>query len=113
MIYFRSKPGMFFKYFSEHLSDLTNSKASQLQTAQEIERCTTSKDSLSNQQLPPDASVGLPAPQPVQRVELVDLLTDVAGVMREKFRSKQCFNLCYSVNRESEQIYIDLLPVFK
>jgi len=42
----------------------------------------------------------------VQRVELVDLLTDAAGVMREKFQSKQCFNLCYSVNRESKHIFM-------
>jgi len=105
---------MFFKYFSEHLSDLTNGKASQFQTVPEVSRCTISEDSLSNQQPPPDASVTLPVPQPsAQRVELVDLLTDVAGVMREKFQSKQYFNLCYSVNRESKQIFIDLLPVFK
>jgi len=45
----------------------------------------------------------------VQRIELVDLLTDVAGVMREKFQSKQYFNLCYSVNRDSNQVFIDVL----
>jgi len=105
---------MFFKYSNEHLSELTNSKASQLQTVPEVERCTTSKDSLSSQQLPPDVSVAFPVLQPsVQRVELVDLLTDVAGFLRDKFESKQCFNLCYSVNRESKQIFIDLLPVAK
>jgi len=105
---------MFFKHFSEHLSELTNSRASQLQTFPEVERCTTSKDYLSSQQPTPDVSVAFPVPHPsVQRVELVDLLTDVAGVMREKFQSKQFFNLCYSVNRDSKQIFIDLLPVAK
>jgi len=95
------------------LSELTNNSAFDSPTGTEVEKDIMSSCPLPNRQLPPDASVGLPVPHLyVQRVELVDLLTDVAGVLREKFQSKQCFNLCYSVNRESKQILIDLLPFY-
>jgi len=58
--------------------------------------------------------VRLPAPPPyAQKAELVDLLTDAAGVLRENFKTQQCFNLCYAVNRDSKQIVIDVLPSCK
>jgi len=100
LTFFRSKAGMFFKYFSEHLSEVTKSGASEPQTATETNK---SRESIQNS-LPVHHSS-------VQRVELIDLLTDVAGVLREKFQSKQYFNLCYSVNEKSKRIFIDLLPV--
>jgi len=71
----------------------------------------TVTNTLLTKKIPADVSVALPVYQPsVQRVELVDLLTDVAGVMREKFQCKQYFNLCYSVNRDSKQVFINILP---
>jgi len=108
---FRSKAGKFFKYFSDYLSQLTNSGPYQP---------TVSIDDIINDDTEPPMEVCseyrhrlllLEGASPsVQRVELVDLLTDAAGVMREKFQSKQYFNLCYSVNRDSKQVFIDVLP---
>ncbi|KAF6033338.1 CASP9 [Bugula neritina] len=107
----RSKAGKFFKYFSDYLSQLTNSGPYQP---------TVSIDDIINDDTEPPMEVCseyrhrlllLEGASPsVQRVELVDLLTDAAGVMREKFQSKQYFNLCYSVNRDSKQVFIDVLP---
>ncbi|KAF6033754.1 hypothetical protein EB796_007936 [Bugula neritina] len=107
----RSKAGKFFKYFSDYLSQLTNSGP--YQPTMSID------DILNNEGEPPIEVCSeylhrlllLESASPsVQRVELVDLLTDVAGVLREKFQSKQYFNLCYSVNRDSNQVFIDVLP---
>jgi len=103
---------MFFKYFSEYLSELTNCMTSDLHTSNKTVRDTTSRDSFQRQKQSLEVSVEPPVSKPtVQKVELVDLLTDVAGVLREKFQSKQCFNLCYSVNRDSKHVVLDLAPL--
>ncbi|KAF6027076.1 hypothetical protein EB796_014620 [Bugula neritina] len=108
----RSKAGMFFKYFSEYLSELTNCMTSDPHTSNKTVRDTTSRDSFQRQKQSLEVSVEPPVSKPtVQKVELVDLLTDVAGVLREKFQSKQCFNLCYSVNRDSKHVVLDLAPL--
>ncbi|KAF6026742.1 hypothetical protein EB796_014945 [Bugula neritina] len=80
----KSKAGKFFKYLSEHLSQLT---------------ATSNKDGATT---PTNANTS---------VELTDLLTDAAGILREKFQSKQFANLCYTHNRHSKWLLIDVFPV--
>jgi len=54
-------------------------------------------------------SVSIIRNNPVVRVELLDLLTDVAGIMRETSRATQYANLCYTTDRNSKQIFLDML----
>jgi len=97
-----------FKCLSEHLRDLTSDYRSKLLTP-----ATCSSDDITEQtdrQMSTDDSV-LPderKDKPVMRVNLLDLLTDVAGIMRETSRSTQYANLCYTVDRNSQQIFIDI-----
>jgi len=44
----------------------------------------------------------------IMRLNLLDLLTDVAGIMRYTSRSTQYANLCYTIDRNSQQIFIDI-----
>jgi len=46
---------------------------------------------------------------PVVRVKLLDLPTDVARIMRETSRATQYANLCYTTDRNSKQIFLDML----
>jgi len=97
-----------FKCLSEHLRDLTSDYRSKLLTP-----FTSSSDDITEQterKLSTDDSV-LPEERedkPVMRVNLLDLLTDVAGIMRDTSRSTQYANLCYTVDRNSQQIFIDI-----
>ena len=46
--------------------------------------------------------------QPLPRVELVKLLTDVSGFIREKSRSTQYINYCYRLSRECKPIVLEI-----
>lgn len=102
---FRSKAGKFFKYFSDHLSQLTTCESHQV-IAKE------GRISTPAAHFPSDMSHGglSVTRSVVHRVELVNLLTDAAGILRENSQSKQCFNLCYAINKNSKAIVIDILP---
>jgi len=97
-----------FKCLSEHLKDLTSYYRSKLLAPR-----TSSSDDIEEQtdrQLSTDDSV-LPderKDKPVMRVNLLDLLTDVAGIMRDTSRSTQYANLCYTVDKSSQQICIGI-----
>lgn len=51
----------------------------------------------------PDAS-SLP------NVQLLELLTDTAGIVREKSMFRQYMNICYKVNSKSKNVWIEVLP---
>jgi len=97
-----------FKCLSEHLKDLTSDYRSKLlapptsssdDITEQTDRQTSTDDSL----LPDERRENS-----VMRVNLLDLLTDVAGIMRDTSRSTQYANLCYTVDRNSQQIFIDI-----
>jgi len=97
-----------FTCLSEHLRDLTSDYRSKLVTP-----ATSPSDDITEQrdrQLPTDDSILREEREdkPVKRVNLLDLLTDVAGIMRDTSRSTQYANLCYTVDRNSQQIFIDI-----
>jgi len=46
----------------------------------------------------------------IPQVELVTLLTDVAGVVREKSQFTHYMNYCYTVTNTSKRIVIEILP---
>jgi len=98
-----------FKCLSEHLRDLTSDYRSKL-----LAPPTSSSDDITKQtdrQLSTDGSI-LPDKEKqisaIMRVNLLDLLTDVAGIMRDTSRSTQYANLCYTVDRNSQQMVIDI-----
>jgi len=104
-----------FKCLSEHLRGLTSGHRSKLLASD-----SSSSDDVTEQtdrQMSTDYSV-LPnssnsmysrqREKSVRRVNLLDLLTDVAGIMRDTSRSTQYANLCYTVDRNSQQIFIDI-----
>jgi len=97
-----------FKCLSEHVRDLTSDYRSKLLTP-----ATSSSDHVTKQtdrKLSTDDSV-LPdkkKDKPVMTVNLLDLLTDVAGIMRDTSRSTQYANLCYTVDRNSQPFFIDI-----
>ncbi|KAF6036703.1 hypothetical protein EB796_004975 [Bugula neritina] len=104
----KSKPGLMFKCLSEHLRDLTSDYRSKLLTpatssSDDIEEQTDRKLSTDDSVLPDERK-----DKPVMRVNLLDLLTDVAGIMRDTSRSTQYANLCYTVDRNSQQICIGI-----
>jgi len=97
-----------FKCLSEHLRDLTSDYRSKLVTP-----VTSSSDYITQQtdrRLSTDDSVlsGERRKKPVMTVNLLDLLTDVAGIMRDTSRSTQYANLCYTVDRNSQPVFIDI-----
>jgi len=98
-----------FKCLSEHLRDLTSDYRSKLLTpatsssddiTEQTDRKLSTDDSVS-----PDKGKQISA---IMRVNLLDLLTNVAGIMRDTSRSTQYANLCYTVDRNSQQIVIDI-----
>lgn len=109
-----------FGCFSEHLSDLTTSV---LYKPTPTEKEVSHKTPSSEENRPASAAgssettyslahVGSATPLS-PTIELTELLADVAGTVREKSRSTSTVNLCYSVNRNSKQVYINLLPAKK
>ena len=44
------------------------------------------------------------------KVELVSMLTDLSGLVREKSSFTQYLNYCYTINRHSRLVYLDILP---
>ncbi|KAF6028770.1 hypothetical protein EB796_012923 [Bugula neritina] len=106
-----------FECLSEHLEELTSVYRSKLLTLP-----TSSSDDITEQtdrQMSTDVSV-LPDSSSstssgkirefVRRVNLLDLLTDASRKMREKEHPliTQYANLCYTVDRNSQQIFIDI-----
>ena len=53
-------------------------------------------------------------PQPCRRqlpkIELISLLTDVSGMVREKSQFTQYLNYCYSLSKNSKPVLVDILP---
>jgi len=104
-----------FKCLSEHLRDLTSDYRSKLlapdfSSSDDVTEQTDRQMSTDYSVLP-DSSHSMSSRQrekPVMRVNLLDLLTDVAGIMRYTSRSTQYANLCYTVDRNSQQIFIDI-----
>jgi len=97
-----------FKCLVKHLRDLTSDYRSTLLTprtssSDDIEEQTDRKLSTDDIVLPDERE-----DKPVMRVNLLDFLTDVAGIMRDTSRSTQYANLCYTVDRNSQQIFIDI-----
>ena len=43
-------------------------------------------------------------------VELVSLLIDVAGLVREKSQFTQYLNYCYTLSKESKPVVVEILP---
>jgi len=99
-----------FKCLSEHLRDLTSDYRSKILTlatnsSDDITEQTDRQMSTDNSVLS-DSSNSLSSRQrekSVMTVDVLDLLTDVAGIMRDTSRSTQYANLCYTVDRNSNR----------
>jgi len=106
-----------FECLSQHLEELISVYRSKLLTLP-----TSSSDDITEQtdrqmstddSVLPDSSSSTSSGRTskfVRRVNLLDLLTDASRKMREKDYSltNQYANLCYTVDRNSEQIFIDI-----
>ena len=49
----------------------------------------------------------------LHKVELISLLIDVAGIVREKSQFTQYLNYCYAVHKETKPEFIEILPIKK
>ena len=91
---------LMFSGLSEYLSGLYNLyKASRQQ-----DNVTTRGDNSS------EAAVASCSQQQLPRVELNSLLTDVAGLVREKSQFTQYLNYTYTVSKNSKPIVLEVLP---
>ena len=50
------------------------------------------------------------ASKQLPRVEIVSLLTDVAGLVRERSEFTQYLNFCYTLSKESKPVLVEILP---
>ena len=71
---------------------------------------TTTEDKVTSNKLPELTNSNC---QQLPRVELVSLLTDVSGLVREKSQFTQYLNYRYSLSKESKPVVLEVLPVDK
>ena len=97
-----------FEGLSEYLDGLHNQGGHYYNTGVDSNTTTTediSDDRASNT----GQGLAISSSQLLPRVELVRLLTDVSGLVREKSQFTQYINYCYRISKESKPVLLEVL----
>ena len=108
-----SQRNWMFRGLSEYLtglSTLDRNVHDDTSTTLSTSDTTTTEDKVTSNKLPELTNSNC---QRLPRVELVSLLTDVSGLVREESQFTQYLNYRYSLSKESKPVVLEVLPVDK
>ena len=99
-----------FEGLSEYLDGLYNQGGHIYNT--EVDSNTTTTEDISDDRASNTGQgLAISSSQLLPRVELVRLLTDVSGLVREKSQFTQYLNFSYSLSKECKPVVIEVLSV--
>ena len=99
-----------FEGLSEYLAGLYN-QGGHINNTEVDSNTTTTEDISDDRASNTGQSLAISSSQLLPRVELVRLLTDVSGLVREKSQFTQYLNFSYSLSKECKPVVMEVLSV--
>ena len=97
-----------FEGLSEYLDGLHN-QGGHIYTTGVDSNTTTTEDISDDRASNTGQGLAISSSQLLPRVELVRLLTDVSGLVREKSQFTQYINYCYRISKEYKPVLLEVL----